>query len=200
MHNSLKYLVLKLLSLESKERQWILDRLSTTERDRVNGLLNEAKLVIDSADSELIAHAVAELEDSAQFENSGNEDNTKQELRKLIKKIDKYSAQEIYDLLADEEIWILTAVMSLYQWSWLENFENTLPYHVKAKINQSLRDADTDVRNDFATVILKLIIDSRSDEAGQELNGIINFDNYEEFKHSQLEGTSKTWWGELWQS
>lgn len=199
MSDSLKFHVLKLHSLSDNEKHWILNKLSSVELNRVEVLLSEVTVINNVYDKTILSQSLHHLLTETELDNSSDDEiKGKISLQKLIKKVDKLEAEKVCNLLESEEAWILSQVIKLNQWTWLEDLKNRLSASKKEQTQQHINRIGLDDQLHLLIILLKLIVETINNyDMDKSAQSIISYDEFSEF---QLIDTNKNWWRDLWHS
>ena len=198
MQPSLKYLVLKLHSLNEKQKNWILSNLSSVERNKVTRLLSEISNIKHSANRKLIVHSINEFTDTQQQSQMDTENRERIVLQKIIRKIDKSDGLVISQILDREDEWMVALILDSYQWSWSKELEKYLSYDKLKRINRLSEEFNTTLNHEVMLIVLNILMESVSAEDSLETADLnsnpIDFDEFTHFANSHEFDSNKNWW------
>lgn len=202
MQHSLKYLILKLHSLNEKQRDWVLANLSQAERDKVSRLLGEISNIKHSSNRSVLIQSINALTEAEQQTQIVSENKEKLLLQKIIKKLDKADSVRLSQVLEHEDPWLIALILNYRQWSWSKELEMSFSYDNLKKINQLRDKYNISLHHDIMLIILNILLTSLGNDTPVNTvefqHKAIDFDEFSDFTNSQEFDSNKNWWRELW--
>ena len=200
LNNKVKELALKLHSFPVKDRSWVLANLSAGERTKMEGLLSELDLINKSGSYDFSSEL---LNNNSEINNPGNDDNILGEISQFIKILDKKSAESVFEVINNEEPWIIALVLEMHDWKWKEQFKKLLNLNKKSQVKHFQSGDINSVREMVKHTILSVVVDSLSERTAGNIDGEKQiFELVFDTPKSNLINTkpikNKTWWSSIW--
>ena len=177
--------------LEDSDKHWLLQSLSTGQRQQLEGMLEELEQIGIPKGQRWFPELMHESPPVGKETSRDHVDN-------LSDQIDSVSAERISELLEHEPVCVITALLSYRNWTWRQAYLSKQYVQKKQRLIQEIERYQDTVKPKVMMVLLGSL--AKRLESGASYNQLQSFDKaLHHVENQNMKGTQRSRWKALWQ-